>query len=93
MRILNEKQIQQKIKRLSIQILEQNYNAAEIVLAGINNNGLHFAKLLHRSLVKLTNIPCVLTTLHLNPRNPLIEEITIDTPAAKLKGEGCGGSR
>ncbi|NND04796.1 MAG: phosphoribosyltransferase [Saprospiraceae bacterium] len=87
MKILSEKQIQQKIKRLSIEILEQNYNASEIVLAGINNNGLHFAKLLHKSLIELTKIPCVLTTLHLNPRNPVTNEITLDVPAATLKGK------
>ncbi len=85
MKILNEAQIKQKIKRLAIEILEQNYSASEIVLAGINNNGTYFAKLLDRSLKKITDIPCQLTKIRLNPADPLSNDITIDTPTDKLK--------
>ncbi|NJN35492.1 MAG: phosphoribosyltransferase, partial [Saprospiraceae bacterium] len=40
MKILDDKQIRQKIQRLAIQILENNLNEPELILAGINNNGL-----------------------------------------------------
>lgn len=85
MKILNEKQIAQKIKRLAIEILENNYSAKEIVLAGINNNGKHFAKLLHDQLLELGKVPVTLTSIKLNPADPLADPITIDWPVKKLR--------
>lgn len=85
MKILNEKQIAQKIKRLAIEILENNYSAKEIVLAGINNNGKHFAKLLHDQLLELGEVPVTLTSIKLNPADPLSDPITIDWPVKKLR--------
>lgn len=46
MKILDHRQIQQKIKRLAYEILERNYGEEEIILTGINNNGMTFAELL-----------------------------------------------
>lgn len=43
MKILNEAQIKQKIKRLAYEILENNYDEEELIMLGINNNGLYFA--------------------------------------------------
>ncbi len=85
MKILNEKQIAQKIKRLAIEILENNYSAKEIVLAGINNNGKHFAKLLHDQLLEIGKVPVTLTSIKLNPADPLSDPITIDWPVKKLR--------
>ena len=50
MEILNKKQIDQKLNRLAIEIVENHFDEKEIVLAGINNNGLKFAKLLQKRL-------------------------------------------
>ena len=41
--ILNKKQIQQKIDRIAYQILEDNLNEKEIVLAGIWDRGYKLA--------------------------------------------------
>ncbi|MEZ5056948.1 MAG: phosphoribosyltransferase family protein [Saprospiraceae bacterium] len=87
MQILNQHQIEQKIKRLAIQILEQNYKEKEIILAGINNNGMGFAKLLHAQLQGLTEIKITLTQIKINPANPLSEEITIGMPIASIKNK------
>ena len=43
MKILNESQIRQKLKRLALEILEKNTDASEIIFAGINNKGYAFA--------------------------------------------------
>ena len=53
MRILDEKQIKQKIIRLAYEVAEQNYSADEILLLGINNNGHAFAKLVQSQLKKI----------------------------------------
>ena len=85
MKILNEGQITQKIKRLAIEILENNFNEKQIILAGINNNGLHFAGMLQSAISNITEIPIKLTTIKLNPADPLASEITIGLAPRELK--------
>ncbi len=87
MKILENSKIEQKIRRLSIEILENNYGEKSLILAGINNNGTHFAKLLIKELKKLTDIPISLAKLSLNPANPLESEIQIDLEKKDLKNK------
>jgi pyrimidine operon attenuation protein/uracil phosphoribosyltransferase len=77
MKLLDARQIKQKIKRLAIEILEQNFGEKEIILAGINNNGLGFAKMLEKELVQLTENKITLTSISLSPANPLESEVEI----------------
>ncbi len=84
MKILDENQIKQKIKRLAIEIVENNYNANQIVLAGINRNGVHFAKMLYSALKKITNIELSQCQISLNPADPLAIPITISADAGSL---------
>ena len=85
MKILNHRQIIQKIKRLSIQILEQNYNENGVILAGINNNGYHFASLLQHELNTLNRLETTLTRIRLNPANPINSPIEIDLPLSEIQ--------
>jgi len=84
MKILDERQISQKIKRLAIEILEHNYSEKEIILAGINNNGLGFAKMLHKELKKISEIKFTLSQIMLNPAKPIDAAIELDTDVAEL---------
>lgn len=85
MQILNDRQIQQKIRRLAIEVLENNFEESEIILAGINNNGMHFAKLLAKQIKKISTIEIRLTSLRLNPAQPLSENIEVGLPTDELK--------
>jgi len=87
MKLLDQRQIKQKIKRLSIEILEQNFGAEEIILAGINNNGLGFAKMLNAHLVKLTENKITLTQIKLSPANPIESKVEIGLPLDELKNK------
>lgn len=87
MKLLDKNQIQQKIKRLAIQILENNLEEQEIVLAGINNNGLTFAKMLHKQLQKITQTPIELTQIRLSPADPLSNPVEIKMPTEELEGK------
>ncbi len=87
MKILTQRQIQQKIKRLAIEILENNYDSPALILAGINNNGYGFAKLLHEQLQYLTSIPVTLTRIRLNPADPLSSDVQIEMPTEALNGK------
>ena len=87
MKILNDRQIRQKIRRLAFEILENNYEEDEIILAGINNNGMVFAQLLHGQLSAITVQKITLTRLQVNPANPLSSEVTMGLPADMLEGK------
>jgi len=87
MKILNKTQIGQKIERLSFEILENNFEEKEIILAGINFNGLAFAGLIRDALQNITHIPIHMIQIRLNPAKPLQEPIIIDTKVEQLKGK------
>jgi len=78
MKILSNRQINQKINRLAIEILENNYTEKKLVLAGINNNGLGFAKLLMKAIQKISDVEIILANLTLNPAKPTSDDVAID---------------
>lgn len=84
MKILNHRQIQQKIQRLAIEIMEHNIGEESIILAGINNNGLGFARMLLAELERHARLEVRLTQLRLNPANPLESPVAIGVPAEEL---------
>lgn len=85
MRILDQVQIKQKTKRIAIEILEQNFDYQEIVLAGINNNGYGFAKMIARYLRPLSEeVTVSLARIMLDPAAPLSAEIEINKKADEL---------
>ena len=85
MQILQHQQIDRIVKRLAIEIVEQNIEEKEIFLAGINNNGMHLAQLLMNELLDISDIKYTLTRLKINPAAPLDNEILLEFPAEKLK--------
>ncbi len=87
MKILDQVQIKQKIKRLAIEILENNFEEKSIVLAGINNNGTGFAKLLEKELKKITEITIQIATIRITPAAPLSTPVELNVPVESLKGK------
>lgn len=87
MQVLGNRQITQKVKRLAIQILERNYNEQEIILAGINNNGVVFAQLILNELLTMSSKSFILTKIKINPANPIANEVQIDLPIESLNGK------
>lgn len=87
MKILDDRQIRQKIKRIAIEMLERHYGEPEIILAGLNNNGVGFAELLLEELLPLApdDMQIVLTRIRLNPANPVEYEPYIEMPAESLR--------
>ncbi len=86
MKILNQRQIHQKIKRLAIEILENNYDEPEIILAGINNRGYSFAQMLMTELQSITQILITLTRIRVNPANPLSTEVQLEMLPEQMQG-------
>lgn len=86
-RILDKSQIKRKIKRLAIQIMEQNYGDDEIILAGINKNGYYFAELLRKELKNISDCAIRLTRITLNPAKPVVNPIALEMEVKELKNK------
>jgi pyrimidine operon attenuation protein/uracil phosphoribosyltransferase len=86
MKLLDQKQINQKVKRLAIEILENNYQEGELYFGGINNSGYEFAKLLKAAIRrKSKDIAIHLFRIRLNPAEPNSSEISTNIDVEKLQ--------
>lgn len=72
---------------MAIQILELNYSEKEIFLAGINQNGGRFAKLLWKELEAKREGFATLLKIKLDPAKPLNDEPSVDVDPSKLKNK------
>jgi len=84
--VLDNEQINKIVKRLAYQILETNYQAKKIILAGINQNGLNFAELLKDQLMEISTPEVQLVNIKLNPAKPT-ENIDLSVEAKSLKNQ------
>jgi pyrimidine operon attenuation protein/uracil phosphoribosyltransferase len=67
--ILNNQEIEHKIKRIAYQIYETFVDEQEIVIAGIASNGFVFAKKIADELEKISTISVVLCEVFINKQN------------------------
>jgi len=75
--ILNNLDIEKKIQRISLQILEDNINEDRIFVFGISNNGLLIAKKVIYQLNKISELKSNLIHVIIDKNNP-IESINYD---------------
>lgn len=87
MQVLDDRKIRQKIRRLAIEIVEHNYDEPELILVGINNRGMAFAKLLVAELQAISKQTISLTQLRVSPADPLATEVTIGMPIESMRGK------
>ncbi|AEE53250.1 phosphoribosyltransferase family protein [Haliscomenobacter hydrossis] len=87
MKILDQKQIEQKVRRLAIEILEHNIAEEGLILAGINNRGMALARMLSERIQHISKMPVHLTNIRLNPAAPMEKPVEMDIPVAELQGK------
>ena len=74
--ILNTRQIRQKIRRKAFEIYEQNYDARELVLAGVDDMGLKLSEFIKEEIEKISDIYCHLVRIDIDKEatsQPLVE--------------------
>jgi len=69
--ILDSRQIAQKTKRIAYQIYESNSAEKEIILAGIQGNGMIFAKRIASVLEEVSDLKVTLCEVFINKKKPL----------------------
>jgi pyrimidine operon attenuation protein/uracil phosphoribosyltransferase len=68
--ILNNLEIEHKIKRIAYQIYETFVDEDTIVIAGISKNGYIFAEKIAKSLIAISNIKIILCEVYIDKTNP-----------------------
>lgn len=84
--ILNNEQIQHKIRRMAYEIYETNINEKEVILAGIQKNGYVFAEKLKDMLTEISPIEVTLCAVVMNKKKPL-ELVETSLPATAYKNK------
>lgn len=69
--ILDHNQIHQKIKRIAYQIYEANSFEDEIIIAGIQGNGVYFAQQLAKLLQQISSLKVILCEVFIDKKKPL----------------------
>lgn len=69
--VLDADTIKRKIKRMALEVAEQNVDEKELIIAGIEGNGVVVAEALDAELQKLALFQTKLITIKLNKREPL----------------------
>ena len=89
MKLLDAQKIKQKTQRIAIEILENNSEENQIILAGVNSNGMAFARMLFDVMSKVDIIEpeIIMTKISLNPANPVSDKVTVGLPLIDLKGK------
>ena len=82
--ILKARKVNQKINRIAIEICERHYGDEHIILAGINNNGYHFAEQLADAVRQFNGPSVQLTRISLSPAAPTEQPITIELQDEEL---------
>ena len=84
--ILDQKQIDHKIRRIAYQIYENNVSEKEVIIAGIFENGFIFAKKIKNVIEKISPIKVVMCKVMIDKKNPILPITTsLETEAYKNK--------
>ncbi|CAM1362289.1 Pyrimidine operon attenuation protein / uracil phosphoribosyltransferase [Tenacibaculum sediminilitoris] len=74
--ILNNVQIEQKIRRIAFQIYESNSDEKEIIIAGIADNGYFLAEKISTILSEISPIKITLCKVLIDKKNPITPTTT-----------------
>lgn len=85
--VLNETQIEQKIKRIAYEILENNFEAETLFLFGVKGNGMMLTEELTKILKNISDQKIVSGEIIVNKQNPLNQEIETSIDLTQIKDQ------
>ena len=80
--ILTNTQINHKIRRIALQILESNINEQQIVLAGISKSGFLIAEKLEKIIADYSDVQIILCEVFVN-KKALLENVSVSIDASQ----------
>jgi len=85
--ILDQGQILQKVRRMSYEIYENNYEEKELVIAGVYDRGYRLAEMLRDELKNITPFNLKLVKVSLNKKTILQSDISLDCESKALQNK------
>lgn len=82
--ILNNQQVEQKIRRLAYQIYENNFDQESVFLVGIQSMGFHLAKAISEILQEISSLKVSLVSLSIHKEDPLSSSVQLSMPIQNL---------
>ena len=76
--ILDGPSLLQKIRRISFQIYENNFEEKEIIIAGVIGEGFALAKMLCAHIQEISNLQAKAVEIHLNKEIPYEKPVSFD---------------
>ena len=74
--VLDKERISRKLRRMALEVAEQNIEENQLLIAGIEGNGEIVAKCLAKDLKELAGMDTDSITIRLNKKDPM--EVTFD---------------
>lgn len=87
MQILDQTQIERKVKRLALEIAEQSSSAEPIYIGGINTRGQQLARMLIEQIESVSDRQCVSFSISLSPADPVNSDISFSLGNNELSGK------
>ena len=87
MQILDQQQIRRKVCRLALQVLENNLEASQLYIGGINKNGQRFAHMLIDEIKKHSTLEIINFQILLSPASPLSQGVSYTIDANLFEGK------
>jgi len=84
-KVLEDSQVRQKIRRMAYEIVENNFNAKTIVLAGIDGQGYRLAQLLSKEIATISSVEPREVKILIDKKNPEKSKVTLDVELSELK--------
>lgn len=85
--ILDHWEIEQKVRRMAHQVLEEHYKEKQIVFVAVKGMGTQIAELLLREFNIASDLPATLVHLEIDKQKPLNAEIVTSEPLKFMKGK------
>ncbi|MBK5280144.1 MAG: phosphoribosyltransferase [Bacteroidia bacterium] len=83
--VLDDAQVNQRIRRMAFEIYENNFKEDSIVLAGIDGQGYLFAQLLSKELEKISPIVPLVVKVSLDKFSPLQSDVQLDCDLKEVR--------
>src|SRR3954464_6602533 len=82
--VLDQEAISRKLRRMALEVAEQNIDEKALIIAGIEGNGEVVASCLVKQLKEVSSIQTDTITIHLNKKDPM--NVSFD-PRADLENK------
>lgn len=87
MQILDQTQIERKVKRLALEIAEQSSSTEPIYIGGINTRGQQLARMLIEQIESVSDRRCVSFNISLSPADPVNADISFSVENDELSSK------